>query len=80
MSITDEDGFIQITIPPGAYEIKNLKNEIKRINIDGGFFTETVYPFTIQPKFSTFGNIIETPSQGPLNCFLPHDSMRSFRF
>ena len=27
-SITDEDGFIQITIPPGAYELENLNNEI----------------------------------------------------
>ena len=29
-SITDEDGYIQITIPPGAYEIESLNNEIKR--------------------------------------------------
>ena len=27
-SISDEDGFIQITIPPGAYEIEALDNEI----------------------------------------------------
>ena len=27
-SITDEDGFIQITIPPGAYEIESLNKEI----------------------------------------------------
>ena len=27
-SITDEDGFIQITIPPGAYEIATLNKEI----------------------------------------------------
>ena len=33
-SITDEDGYIQITIPPGAYEIESLNNEIKRIVID----------------------------------------------
>ena len=32
-SITDEDGYIQITIPPGAYEIESLNNEIKRFNI-----------------------------------------------
>ena len=30
-SITDEDGFIQITIPPGAYGIEALEKEIKRI-------------------------------------------------
>ena len=35
-SISDDDGYIQITIPPGAYEIESLKNEIKRIIIDEG--------------------------------------------
>ena len=30
-TITDEDGFVQITIPPGAYEIESLNDEIKRI-------------------------------------------------
>ena len=30
-SISDEDGFIQIFIPPGAYERESLNNEIKRI-------------------------------------------------
>ena len=34
-SLTDEDGFIQITIPPGAYEIESLNDEIKRIIFDG---------------------------------------------
>ena len=33
-SVSDEDGFIQITIPPGAYEIESLNNEIKRNIID----------------------------------------------
>ena len=33
-TITDKDGYIQITIPPGAYEIESLNNEIKRIIID----------------------------------------------
>ena len=33
-SITDEYGYIQIFIPPGAYEIKSLNNETKRIIID----------------------------------------------
>ena len=33
-TISDDDGFIKITIPPGAYEIKSLNNEIKRIIID----------------------------------------------
>ena len=28
-TITDEDGFVQITIPPGAYKIEALNNEIE---------------------------------------------------
>ena len=28
-SYTDEAGFIQITIPPGAYEIESLNNKIE---------------------------------------------------
>ena len=35
-----DDGFIQITIPPGAYEIESLNNEIKRIIIDKEYYTE----------------------------------------
>ena len=52
-SITDKDGFIQITRPPGAYEIENLDSEIKRIVVDEGHLTEAEYPFQIQPNFST---------------------------
>ena len=76
-SISDEAGYIQITIPPGAYEIENLNNEIKRIIIDEGHFTEVDYPFIIKPNFSTLGSIIEISSQGPLISFLPDDSIRS---
>ena len=50
-SITDEDGYIQITIPPGAYEIESLNNEIKRIIIDEGHYTEVDYPFKFKPNF-----------------------------
>ena len=39
-SITAKNGYIQITIPPGAYEIESLNNEIKRIIIDEGHYTE----------------------------------------
>ena len=35
-SITNEDGCIQITISPAAYEIEGLSNEIKKIIIDEG--------------------------------------------
>ena len=58
-TISDEDSFIQITIPPGAYEIESLNNEIKRITVDAGHYTRLNYPFTIKPNFSTLGSIIE---------------------
>ena len=32
-SNTDKDGFIQITIPPGAYELESINDEIRRIII-----------------------------------------------
>ena len=75
-SISDEDGFIQITISPGAYELKNLNNEIKRIIIDEEHYTEAHYPFTIKPNFSTLGSIIEISTQGPVITFVPDDSTR----
>ena len=74
-SITDEDGYIQITIPPGAYEIESLNNEIKRIIIDKEHYTEANYPFSIKPNFSTLGSIIEISTQGPVITFIPDDSM-----
>ena len=75
-SISDEDGYIQITIPPGAYEIESLNKEIKRIIIDEGHFTEANYPFFIKANFSTLGCIIEISEQGPLIAFSPNDKMR----
>ena len=75
-SITDKDGFIQITIPPGAYEIEALNNEIKRIIINEEHYTEANYPFTIKPNFSTLGSIIEISTQGPVITFVPDDSIR----
>ena len=78
-SITDKDGFIQITIPPGAYEFESLNKEIERIVIKEGYFTEVDHPFTNKPNFSTLGSIIETSRQGPLNTFVPDDSIRDFQ-
>ena len=75
-SITDEDGYIQITIPPGAYEIESLNNEIKRIIIDEEHYTEVNYPFSIKANFSTLGSIIEISTQGPIITFVPDDSIR----
>ena len=75
-SISDEDGYIQTTIPPGAYEIGSLNNEIKRNIFDEGHYTEANYPFTIKPNFSTLGSIIELSPQGPIFSFMFDDSIR----
>ena len=40
-----------ITIPPGAYELERLDDEIKRICFIDGHFTESTYPFKIRPIF-----------------------------
>ena len=44
-TITKENDFIQITIPPGAYEIESTKSEIRRIIIAKGHYSESEYPF-----------------------------------
>ena len=75
-SITDEDGYIIVTIPPGAYEIESLNDEIKRIIIDKEHYTEANYRFSIKPNFSTLGSIIEISIQGPVITFVPDDSIR----
>ena len=41
-TINDEDGFVQITIPPGAYEIESLNDENKRIIIDEEHYTKLI--------------------------------------
>ena len=74
--ITNEDGFFKITIPPGAYKIESLNNEIKRIIIDEEHYTEANYPFTIKPNFSSLGSITEISSQGPIISFMFDDSIR----
>ena len=68
-----EDDFIQITIPPGAYEIENLNEELKRIFIDKGFYSEN--PFTIKPNFSSLGSIIQIQPQGPIIGFVFDDTI-----
>ena len=75
-SITDKDGYIQIIIPPGAYEIEPLNNEIKRIIIDEEHYTEANYPVSIKPNFSTPGSITEISTQVPVITFVPDDSIR----
>ena len=73
-SISDED-HIQTSIRPGVYEIEALNNEIKRIIIDEGHYTEVDYPFFIKPDFNTLGSIIEISSTGPIISFAPNDSI-----
>ena len=75
-SITDKDGFIQINIPPGAYEIKSLNNEIRRIYVNEENYTEANYRFTIQTVFSTLGTNIEFSPQGPTFSFIFNGSFR----
>ena len=72
-SVIDED-FIQIRIPPGAYEIESLNDEIKRIIIDEEHFTEPDYPFHIKPIFSTLGSIVEIKPRGSITGFVYEDS------
>ena len=68
--------FFEISIPPGAYEIESLNNEIKWIIIDKGHYSENEYPFTRKPNFSTLGSIIEITPPGPIISFMVDDSIR----
>ena len=77
-TITEGDGFVQITIPPGAYEMESLNNEIRRNVIDKSHYSEDEYPFTIKPKFSTLGSIIEISPQGSIVSLMFDDSIRDF--
>ena len=74
-SITDEDGFIQITMPHGAYEIEALDKELKRNIFGEDHFTQANYPFEIKPNFSTLGSISEISPQGPIISFMFDDSI-----
>ena len=76
-TITNEDDFFEIAIPPGAYEIESLSNEIRRILIDKGHHTEDEYAFMIKPNFSTPGSFIEKSPQGPIIGFVFDDSIKN---
>ena len=75
-TITDEGGFIQITLLLGAYEIESLNDESKRIIIDEEHYTEANYPLKIKPNFSTLGSIIEISPQGRILSFMFDDSIK----
>ena len=51
-SFLDGD-FIHLSLPHGAYELESLNNEIKRIIMDKGHYSENEYRFMIKPNFST---------------------------
>ena len=72
-----DEGFIQIRISEGAYEIESLNNEIKRNIIEKGHYTENNYPFRITPNFSTLGSIVEILTPGPQISFVFDDSIGS---
>ena len=52
-----------------------MNNEIKRTIIDEDHYTKDEYPFTIKPKFSTLGSIIENEPQGPMSGFVFNDNI-----
>ena len=64
-SLVEED-FFQIRIPEGFFEIESLNDEIRRIIIDKGHYSEDDYPFTIRPNFTTLGSIVEIKPIGPM--------------
>ena len=53
-----------------------MNDEIKRIIINEEHYTESIYPFTIKPNFSTLGSIIEISPQGPILSFMFDDNMK----
>ena len=59
-----EEGFSQIRIPEGAYEIESLDKKIKRIIIEKGHYSAVEYPITKELNFSTLSSIIEINQEG----------------
>ena len=74
---TDKDGFLQVFVPPGAYEVESLNIELKMNITDEEHFIEAYYPFTIEPEFSTLSIIVEISKQKPFFKFLPNDCIRN---
>ena len=78
-SINKDDDFNQKTIPPGAYGLENLNNEILSNINEEGFITEVTYPFTIRLNFSIVGSIkkISSNTKSTQIAFTPDDSIRN---
>ena len=54
-----------------------MNDEIKRIIIDEGHYTEDEHPFTMKLNFSTLGSIIEIKPQGAIFGFVFDDSIKN---
>ena len=65
----------EISIKKGIYEIEALNDEIERVIINKGYYTDEDYPFYIKPDFETLGSIIEISAPGAVISFLPDDSI-----
>ena len=77
ISVSDRAEYNIIQIPPGAYERESMNAEFTRINIEEGYITEEVYPFSIKPIFSTLGSFIEIrPGRGWQISFVQGDTLR----
>ena len=76
-SITDDNHYKMITIPPGNYKIEALNDEINRVIINDGHFNEENYPFVIKPNFSTLGSIVEILNAESAISFKSSDSIGS---
>ena len=74
-SINDDD-YSVISIPPGAYELESLNDEIKRILIKDDYFTEENYPFIVKPNFSTLCSFLEIKPNFFGTHITPDDSIR----
>ena len=73
-SSSDED-HIEISIRKGIYEIEALNDEIKRVIINKGYYTDENYPFYIIPDFETLGSIVKILTPGAVISFIPNDSI-----
>ena len=52
-----------------------MNNEIKRIIIDEGHYSENICPFNIKLNFPTLGSILEITQTGPIISFVMENSM-----
>ena len=73
-----KSSFIQIPIPPSAYEFESLRVEFKKKIFEKNQPIEAYNSFTIKPNVSTVGYIIAFSRQKPLFSYFPDDKIRDF--